>query len=699
MRIYLDNKELIFDGKITVNSSHPFLDNDNERIDNIFSVGVPITGNEVALNYAYDIDALVDREFSCEITGQNNFSGIAIISEVSSKDRSVTLQIGYAKSNFNYLIKDKQLKDFDYGVLECESNLKTNCQVQNINWNYPFVNYNEKTYMSYVEGNNNYFANQGIYFAKTESIRLKIHIQVSFQNVRELKLNIGKDNLTKNFFIQNGKAGAGAAIDTYAYTTINGNAGDTHYIWLYAAPFTNNPQFTINYLIYNIEASINSDFLEGVNTKSYPEKNYCFPMIKNEKMFDFLPDFKSKSFYQQYPYLNEIFTSDFSLTRVINKKVILSKLIAPCIYVAHIIDVIFKELGYSLLENVFATKLKDLIVFNGNIVGDYSIVSNELKLIIPKEYPLYKAFDNDIMAKDFLISLYTITGYFPLFNHDTKIVEFVNVKDLLQEIIHIECEVIDSNIEFDNEEKGIEIDIDKGSDNNLQYTSIEDYNYKGSIPHFAWIYTIIDAKINDCYLVENEHKYYALLYKGGRASWKFVAYDYMIKDTQGKENYVTFKSSIPILVGMQTLLYNQANNYINIPITEQPIKIEGCYESSNNKWSNSFMFKRGLKTKTGLGEYLYASADVYYGNTIEDNKSLRVDGEFGLLKRIYSIIANAYQNGTKQNLTVLMKQSEISQLTYKNMIEVNNSVNLLLSYRYEQDESEYVQVELELIKI
>lgn len=699
MRIYLNSKELLFDGKLTVNSSHPFLGNDNERIDNIFSLGVPITGNEATLNYAYDIDALVNREFACDIIGMSNFTGVAIISEVSSEDNTVTLQIGYSKSNFNYLIKDKLLKEFDFGKMQCRSSLKTSCLKQNIQWNYSQTNYYEKTYMTYIEGNQNYFANQGIYFAKKESIKLKIHVQVSFSNVMELKLMVGRDNATNVVFIQKGKKNAGLAIDTYVNVTINGNEGETHYIWLYGAPFTEDSAFTIQYLIYNVEATINSSFLIGVNDKSYPEANYCFPLIKNEKLIDFLPAFKNKEYYQKYPYMNEIFTNDYSLTRQITSTFSISKFISPSIYVAHIIDIIFKSLGYMIKENVFATQLNKLIVFNAYIMGYYTMINNNLSLVLPEEYQLSNAFDNGITIKEFLNSLSVVTGYFPIFDHNAKNVEFVNIRDLQRQITHIDCMLIDSTIEFDAEEKGIEIEIDKGSDNFIgNNTSIEDYTYKGSVATLGSL-DRRGTKLNDCFYVEDERKYYAYLYEEGFAAWKFVAYDYRIKASQGAEKFVSIKSDIPILVGISTELNNQANNLINIPVTEQPIKIQGCYESVNNKWSNSFMFVRGLKTKDGLGEYLYASADVYYGNAIESDKSLRIDGEFGLLNRIYSALANVYENGIKQNITVLMKQEELRKLTYKNLIDINNSTNILLSYKYVQDESELIQVELELIKI
>ena len=58
------------------------------------------------------------------------------------------------------------------------------------------------------------------------------------------------------------------------------------FIWLIAERFVNNPGITIHYLIYDVEAIISSDEIE-VNNKVYPEVNYCFPIVKNNNMYDF----------------------------------------------------------------------------------------------------------------------------------------------------------------------------------------------------------------------------------------------------------------------------------------------------------------------------------------------------------------------------------------------------------------------------
>lgn len=80
MIILLNGKELILsDNSLEINSANPFLSNDEERIDNIFSLEIPITGNEAALNYAHNIDAIVGNEFTCEIISNINFLGVELL--------------------------------------------------------------------------------------------------------------------------------------------------------------------------------------------------------------------------------------------------------------------------------------------------------------------------------------------------------------------------------------------------------------------------------------------------------------------------------------------------------------------------------------------------------------------------------------------------------------------------------------------
>ena len=133
MKILLDGQELILQNQILdINSANPFLENDEERIDNIFSIQVPITGNERALNYADNIDSIINNSFTCEIISDVNFYGTAIITEASHQSNIAIIQIGFAKSHFSHLIKDKKMKELDLGNIICRKNLKTTCSLTNI---------------------------------------------------------------------------------------------------------------------------------------------------------------------------------------------------------------------------------------------------------------------------------------------------------------------------------------------------------------------------------------------------------------------------------------------------------------------------------------------------------------------------------------------------------------------------------------
>ena len=118
MEIYLDGAKLQLEkDELEVQGANPFLNNDEERLDNVFSLQIPLKNNEKALKYAGNIDSVFENEYKCEIRGSIDFVGVAIITDVSTEENSATIQIGYAKSAFQYAIKNKYLKDLDFGEM------------------------------------------------------------------------------------------------------------------------------------------------------------------------------------------------------------------------------------------------------------------------------------------------------------------------------------------------------------------------------------------------------------------------------------------------------------------------------------------------------------------------------------------------------------------------------------------------------
>ena len=136
MIILLNGKELILsDNSLEINSANPFLENEEERIDNIFSIQIPITGNEVALNYANNIDAIVGNEFTCEIISSINFFKWQLLRKYQPKKTKQSYKSGYAETVSIFLIKDKKMKELDFILeqrLQCAKKLK-------IQKSYPFM--------------------------------------------------------------------------------------------------------------------------------------------------------------------------------------------------------------------------------------------------------------------------------------------------------------------------------------------------------------------------------------------------------------------------------------------------------------------------------------------------------------------------------------------------------------------------------
>ena len=708
MIILLNGKELILsDNSLEINSANPFLSNDEERIDNIFSLEIPITGNEAALNYAHNIDAIVGNEFTCEIISNINFLGVAIITEVSENNNSATIQIGYSKSNFNYLIKDKKLKEFDFGEIACADKVKME-SLSGIPSLYSHIGdvYRYLLNFHWVSGNYNYVSEDWkLKFFKNTEIKVNLGIQFDQWLNRTVKFKYQKNNgnLVEIFSLQvDENISDNLELVTFSVT---GQAGDIVKIYIDVICEYSTVGFWLDSAFLDCTI-LDKDFVYEANSNN--NSNYCFPMIGNFDMAKSLPDSSVKDFYNdRMPIMNNIFTNNRSFTVTLGQGATNTKIIAPCLKVSFILESIFKQMSYILDKSNFDTLYKELIVLSTNIIGEYRSTKTLFYLDIPTSFKLNKCFENDILVSDFLKDVFVVTGFFPIFNHGARTIKLVSIADIFKKVTKVNIEVIDDTINYNNDEKGIAVEIGQGEDAYLKdnYNDLKDFNFKGNILSLAD--APADAELNDCYFVTSERKYYA--YYFGKATeqatsntlfWKFVSNDYRLKEEQGKEKYVQFKSETPIMVGSTTTLTGIANyDNLNIPITSQPIRIDKAYDTYGSKYSNSFLIVRGLKNKAGLGEYLYASADTYFGQTQENGISLRVDADNGIMNRMYKNLLRIYSQGKRHSISGYMKADEIKKLNYENLIEVDNSVNLLLSYSYTLKDSEYMDVELELIKI
>lgn len=228
MRILLNDIEVtLLNETLEINSANPFLENEEEQLDNIFSIEVPITGNQKALNYANNIDAIIGDEFTCEVISDVNFMGVAIITEVSNENNTATIQIGYAKSNFNYLIKDKKMKEIDFGQITCADkvSLQTTPWAEQI-----FISHtgDTKRYllsMNLVSGNEDYFLSNYLYFAKTTMIKVNFRIVLSSFPPYKLRIYYSINNQPSVLFVTSDIA---TIFDFDNTTTFNiaGNIGD-----------------------------------------------------------------------------------------------------------------------------------------------------------------------------------------------------------------------------------------------------------------------------------------------------------------------------------------------------------------------------------------------------------------------------------------------------------------------------------------
>jgi hypothetical protein len=671
MIILLNGKELILsDNSLEINSANPFLSNDEERIDNIFSLEIPITGNEAALNYAHNIDAIVGNEFTCEIISNINFLGVAIITEVSENNNSATIQIGYSKSNFNYLIKDKKLKEFDFGEIACADKVSFDRTPGRLPF-YHNIN-GVRRYLiplDFIEGNQNYYYSNYIRFAETTD--LKINLLASIAGLPSspftYRFYYSKNNGTH---IKISETQYNATNINYAISfNIYGTAGDIIRFYFDTEEAIENDYADLSLFSLSLNCTIfNKDFVRQANSSN--NSNYYFPFIRNNEMLKSLPQGSGYDFYNnRMPVLNNIFTADGRF-HIVYGTTTYTKLLAPCLRVGFILSSIFAQSGYLLDKENFERIYNKLVVSSGTIIGEYKSTFSNFFIDLPSSFKLSKCFENDILVSDFLKDVFVVTGFFPIFNHETKTIKLVSIADIFKKVTKVNIEAIDDTINYNNDEKGIAVEIATGEDAYLKdnYNDLKDFNFKGNILSLAD--APADAELNDCYFVTSERKYYA--YYFGKETeqaiintlfWKFVSNDYRLKEEQGKEKYVQFKSETPIMVGNTTTLTGIANyDNLNIPITSQPIRIDKAYDTYGSKYSNSFLIVRGLKNKAGLGEYLYASADTYFGQTQENGISLRVDDDNGIMNRMYKNLLRIYSQGKRHSISGYMKADEIKKI-------------------------------------
>ena len=361
MIILLNGKELILsDNSLEINSANPFLSNDEERIDNIFSLEIPITGNEAALNYAHNIDAIVGNEFTCEIISSINFKGVAIITEVSENNNSATIQIGYSKSNFNYLIKNKKLKEFDFGEIVCADKVKMESLsgIPSLHSHIGDV-YRYLLNFHWVSGNYNYVSGDWkLIFFKSTEIKVNLGIQFDQWANRTVKIKYQKNNgsLVEVFSLY---------IDTNVTDhlelltfSVTGQVGDIVKIYIDIVCEYSTVGFWLDSAFLDCTI-LDKDFVYEANTNN--NANYCFPMIGNIEMAKNLPDSPDKNYYnEKMPFMNNITSNDRSFS--FNFGQAYTKILAPCLRVNYMLSQVFSQCGYKLDKSEFDSIYKNLVV-------------------------------------------------------------------------------------------------------------------------------------------------------------------------------------------------------------------------------------------------------------------------------------------------------------------------------------------------
>lgn len=281
--------------------------------------------------------------------------------------------------------------------------------------------------------------------------------------------------------------------------------------------------------------------IDGVNNafqniidKTYPQVNYAVFPFKNKMVLDSIPDSlyrvdmnDLKTFHQSFMsitnyYLDGRFPHIVSGNKHGQFHVLLNTFsISP--YIAHIFDLLFKLIGYTPVNNVFASnELKKTVLTSNYIINNYFHDNKPVHL---------KEFLPDTPLADFLINICTLFGIAFHVNTQARTITFKFISDVIKDTTSIEFS--------DNVTNLIEIKTEDIKNFILEYKNIPcEFTSKNTKPldHLIILDTLTTpeelpetANINDCYYI-NDYRYYAVWQydeEAGIYQWTFYSIDFI----------------------------------------------------------------------------------------------------------------------------------------------------------------------------
>ncbi|MCX6232755.1 MAG: hypothetical protein NTZ33_14550 [Bacteroidetes bacterium] len=609
----------------------------------IFNFTLPASEElKLALGYKHRINATRPQEVSFKLQrGSIVTIGTALVSTASEEEYEVAVGIG--KGDFNYLLKDKKLNDFDidYGdnidiIAAAEATGMAGLS---------------HTYSSEVYGllfNNQITAPASGLF---QHIYVDHHTQYKFNGTNscifniKLKLETSAYSLMelvmyKNGLMEDSRSYINTNILEHNFTFFNVAGVANDLIWFqlespnYGGEVINFGECTL--LVYETDS-----ILLTPTDDVYPVKKWAMFPVFNKMIAESLPNETLKAVYSDFvPLQNGYQGGKFPMLYTYNNGFSTqhaTNLITPFLYIGFIIECITKLAGYTIVNNIFhTTEWKRLTLYN-TAVQVYP--TNDKNSIFLKHKCDCRELVNDMEVLKFLSNIGIITGHKIFINNVKRELEFTAVNDIVTkpETNDFNSNASDYQMDFQQLFNGYRLAYETSNDNAIK-TFVEPLqelsNYVGTNDSPA-----------DPNLVPNKTDYYADVNHHYLMAWAYNTTSHAFELSKLLIDFrlaseVSGDSKLEILSGICPLMMSRVNPYTKVamdqllPISEQKGIFKEMLTDETEGFSYNVVLYHGLQPDGLNVDYPFASNDIYdtQGNVV-GNLSLRMDGSYGVHSR------------------------------------------------------------------
>ncbi len=400
----------------------------------------------------------------------------------------------------------------------------------------------------------------------------------------------------------------------------------------------------------------------GLVDRGYPYNNFTFLPIHNNNYFAnaqsevFEIDHDSVDFInEKFPYVN-YYNDGFPMLLSYSEgeeTYQAFNIIAPQLFLAHVISKVFEEAGIAIHSNLFVSdgNINQLCIWANACVNN--IVSSSFSQITDS-YQLCWSLP-DIPCLDFLMQVCKTLGIVFVYDHNTRTITFKHIDEIITDPTAREFSKgilgkpkISVNPFTSYLIKYPDIEDDFIGEN---FHSLDDVNYKGSVDS---IYDLdwLNSQPNDCYFVKDLNAY--LYYTRPAAGWAYLYQFYSLRfDFERGTKLLTSKpesvfeyelGATPIMMRNYPLSDPSwgVERDILTPASLRAGKIKG---TKNDKDTYHLLFYRGLRKDSNNNDYpLGSNSYKDLSGEIDFSNSLTQPFDFNLNTDQNSLYTKRFRN-------------------------------------------------------